>query len=366
MKKVLYLTTVSGTINAFLVPHIEMLLDEGYVVDVASCIDRPIDEKLINRGIKVFNIPFSRKPLYPGNIKAFLKLIKIQKQEQYDIVHVHTPVAGLFGRLLKLFYPKLKTIYTAHGFHFFKGAPLLNWLVYFPIEYICSFFTDILITINQEDYYLAKKVMEARKIKYISGVGIDINKYQNIQVDKKVKRKELGIPENAIMLLSVGELSPRKNHQVVLRALEKLKDANIHYCIAGQGNLEEKLKIIVNDLEIQNQVHFLGYRKDINELCKVADIFVFPSLQEGLPVALMEAMASGLPVVCSDIRGNNDLINEDGGYRCDPKSVDDFFNGINELIKNEDKKVYYQNNNLETIREFSIDLVKSKMVKIYN
>ena len=136
MKKILYITTVSRTINAFLVPHIQMLLDEGYIVDIATCIDKPIDSDLIERGVKVFNIPFGRNPLHPGNINAFVKLIQIQKKEQYDMVHVHTPVASLFGRLLKLRFPKLKTIYTAHGYHFLKGGPKIGWLLYYPIEKI--------------------------------------------------------------------------------------------------------------------------------------------------------------------------------------------------------------------------------------
>ena len=142
MKKVLYVTTVSRTINAFLVPHINMLLDKGYTVDCACSIDKEVDVDLINKDINIYNIPFSRNPLNPKNYKAFKELIKIQEQNQYDIIHVHTPVASVYGRLLKLKFPNVKTIYTVHGFHFHKGAPFINWAISYPIEKIMSIFTD--------------------------------------------------------------------------------------------------------------------------------------------------------------------------------------------------------------------------------
>ena len=134
MKKVLYITTISRTINAFLIPHIEKLIDEGYEVDCACNIDKEVDERLIKKGVEVYDIPFSRNPLNPKNIKAYKILAKIVKEKQYDIVHVHTPVASVYGRLLKLKFKNLKTIYTVHGFHFFKGAPKINWMIYYPIE----------------------------------------------------------------------------------------------------------------------------------------------------------------------------------------------------------------------------------------
>ena len=189
MKKVLYITTVSRTINAFLVPHIEMLLDEGYKVDVATCIDKSIDEKLIDRNIKVFNIPLARNPLHPGNLRAFLKLIKIQKQEQYDIVHVHTPVASLFGRLLKLFYPELKTIYTAHGYHFLKGGPKIGWLVYYPIEKVMAKFTDVTITINKEDYDITVEKLKPKKTYLMNGVGLDLSQYKILPKEDNLRKR---------------------------------------------------------------------------------------------------------------------------------------------------------------------------------
>ena len=184
MKKVLYITTVSRTINAFLVPHIEMLLDNGYEVDCACSIDKPVNEKLQGRGVKVFEVPFSRNPLGIGNIKAFINLIKIQNMNNYDIVHVHTPIAAIYGRLLKLSFPNLRTIYTAHGYHFLKGGSKLGWLLYYPIEKIMAKFTDVIININKEDYEITKK-----KSHFNRGVATIINKsskYRPFDVFKTV------------------------------------------------------------------------------------------------------------------------------------------------------------------------------------
>lgn len=367
-KKVLFVATVvKKHINVFHLPYLQWFQEQGYETHVCARDDFNGEECIIPHCDQHFDIPFERSPLNKNNIKAYRQLKKIINENNYEIIHCHTPVAAMLTRLAARTSRKkgTKVIYTAHGFHFFKGAPLINWLIYFPVEWLCSFFTDTLITINQEDYKLAKKVMKAKKIEYISGVGIDTEKYKNIQVDKKAKRKELGVPEDAIMLLSVGELNKNKNHEVIIKAVKKLNNSNIHYCIAGQGDLEEYLKNKILSLDLENQVHLLGYRRDVSELYHAADIFCFPSLREGLSVSLMEAMCAGLPVICSDIRGNIDLISEDGGYRCNPNSVDDFQSGIDELVHNEEKIVHFQNNNLVAITKFSIDSVKTRMICIY-
>ena len=189
MKKILYVTTVSRTINAFLIPHIERLIEEGYKVDCACSIDKQVDQSLVDKGCNIFDIPFTRNPLHPSNMKAFKKLVQIQKENQYDIVHVHTPVAGVYGRLLKLKFPKLKTIYTAHGFHFCKGAPLLNWLIYYPIERIMAKFTDTIITMNSEDFERAK-TFKIKNTYKVNGVGVDLDKYNLDNFDFNLLKNE--------------------------------------------------------------------------------------------------------------------------------------------------------------------------------
>lgn len=366
MKKVLILTTVNSTINGFLIPHIQDLKKRGFYIECAANINSEIDERLIKENIVVNNLSFSRNPLSYHNIKAFIDLVNLQKKNNYDIIFTHTPVASMYARLLKLRFKNIKITYMAHGFHFYKGAPIINWLIYYPIEKICSYLTDILIAINTEDYDLAKRKMKAKKVYYIPGVGFDVNKFSNTKVDRIKKRKELGLNEESIMILSVGELNSNKNHEVIIRAISNINRDDIHYFVAGEGKLKEYLYKLSDELGIKNRVHLLGFRNDINELYKISDIFCFPSKREGLSVSLMESMASGLPIICSDIRGNNDLINNNiNGFLCDKNSINEFKDSIEKIIINEDLNKKFVQNNQKDILKFDIENVMQKMNKIY-
>ena len=314
MLRLLMVATVSQTLSAFLLPHIQYMQQQDWIVDGAAN-GILTNQKCINTFNSVYDIEWSRSPLDIKHIVKSMKRIRaIVKNGEYDIVHVHTPIAAAVTRfalrdMVKT--KKIKMIYTAHGFHFYKGAPLLNWLIYYPIEKYLSRYTDVLITINKEDYEIAKNKMHAKKTEYIPGVGIDVEKIQNTKVDKNKKREELGIPQDAFVLISVGELNKNKNHEVVIKALKNIADKNnIHYIIAGQGPLYQYLLDLADDYGLKDKVHLLGFRTDVIELLKSSDCFVFPSRREGLPVALIEAMACGLPVVCSQIRGNVDLITD--------------------------------------------------------
>lgn len=333
--KILYVTTISNTVNAFLIPHIKMLVEEGHEVDVAFNIVSEVSPEIFENGCKVYNVPFQRYPLSTDNFRAYTALKKIITDEKYDIVHTHTPVASVITRLVCKNLKDVKVFYTAHGFHFYKGAPLLNWIIYYPIEKWLSKYTDVLITINKEDYVLAQKSFYAGKVEYVPGVGLDIDKINSVRVDRKLKRKEIGVPEDCFLLLSVGELNKNKNHGIVIKALAQINDTNIHYVICGQGKLHKYLLELCRKLKVEERVHLLGYRRDVIEICKASDLFVFPSLREGLSVSLMEAMASGLPVICSDIRGNKDLIEEGkGGYLINSKNVLQISNMVNILYSN--------------------------------
>ncbi len=331
--KILYIATLSGTINAFLVPHIQMLIDLGHKVDIACNITTPIDESLLSRGCRVFEIEFERSPLKRDNYQAYNRLKKVIRDEGYDVVHTHTPVASACARLACRNMENVKVFYTAHGFHFFKGAPIKNWLMYYPIEKWLAKYTNVLITINREDYRRAKGSFKGCRVKYIPGVGLDTRKFSDVEVNKLAKRDELGVPREALIVLSVGELNTNKNHETVIKAIAKLNNQQIHYVICGNGALESHLACLSENLGLSNQVHLVGFRRDVVEICKVSDVFAFPSFREGLPVALMEAMACGLPVICSNIRGNTDLIEDGkGGYFAMPDDIEGFANNINRLI----------------------------------
>jgi glycosyltransferase involved in cell wall biosynthesis len=259
-----------------------------------------------------------------------------------------------------------KVIYTAHGFHFYKGAPLINWLLYYPVEKWLARYTDALITINQEDYDLARRKMKLRKggkVYYVPGVGIDSEKFGKASIDKGAKRRELGIPEDAVLLLSVGELNQNKNHETVIRAIA---DMNVYYVIAGTGESQQYLESLIDTHNLQDRVKLLGFRNDVKELYEASDIFVFPSFREGLSVAVMESMASGLPCVISRIRGNVDLI-EDGvnGFLCDPRNALEFAEKIALLANNAELREKMGRTNRMVIQQFSTDIVIQKMQDIY-
>lgn len=363
--KILYVTTISNTVNTFLIPHIKMLIDEGHRVDVAFNIEQEVNPEIYEMGCKIHQLPLHRSPLKKDNMRAYKKLKGIIVSESYDLVHTHTPVASAIVRLACRKLSGVRVFYTAHGFHFFKGAPILNWLTYYPVEKWLARHTDTLITINKEDYEIAKK-FESNKIEYVPGVGIDTYKFKNIEVNKSEKRKLIGVSEDDFMIISVGELNKNKNHQVILWAIAKLRNEKIKYVLCGQGPLATKLRKLSNELGIENQVKFLGFRKDIPELMNVADLFAFPSFREGLSLSLMEAMASGLPVLCSKIRGNTDLIEDGkGGYLVKPSKPLELSDKINNLFKDRKIGTSFADYNRDYINEFSITNVIDKISQIY-
>jgi len=365
--KILYITTISNTVNAFLIPHIKWLIEQGHRVDVAFNIVQEVAPELIELGCEVHNLEFQRSPLNKKNYSAYKKLKMLIQSEKYNLVHTHTPVVSACVRLTCRKIKNVKVFYTAHGFHFYKGAPLINWLVYYPIEKLLSRYTDLLITINKEDYNRAKKSFRAGKVEYVPGVGIDTKKISQIVVNRSEKRKALGLSENAFLVLSVGELNKNKNHEIIIRTIARLNNPNIYYVICGRGVLADYLKDLIKKLDLEKQVKLMGYRTDIAEICKVTDIFAFPSFREGLSVALMEAMACGLPIVCSDIRGNRDLIeNEKDGYLVRPENIEGFTNAFEKLYRSEKLREKFGKKNLDAVKKYSLDNVLPKLQNIYH
>lgn len=359
--KILYLTTIGSTMNFFR-KLIEELVLEGHTVDIAcNDAEAEVSDFFYKLGCRVYSMSMSRSPFSKGNLKAVRQIKKLVAEEKYDIVHCHTPVASVCTRLAcrKLRKTGTRVFYTAHGFHFYKGASLKNWLLYYPVEKFCSRFTDVLITINKEDFGLAQKKMHAARVEYVPGVGIDVQRFSSTEADRAQYRRELGIPEDAVLLLSVGELNENKNHQTVINAIA---DLDVYYIIAGKGGSEEALRNTVSKLHLEERVKLLGYRKDIDALCAVSDIFVFPSFREGLPVSVMEAMASGLPVVCSRIRGNTDLIDEKGGIFFDPHDADDCRKAITQMLASDMQK--YGAINRERAKAYSVDTINTQMKQI--
>jgi glycosyltransferase involved in cell wall biosynthesis len=328
-----------------------------------------IEEDEKKYGIKIFQIDFIRNPFDPRNIKAYSQVIKLIKKENYDLIHCNTPIGGVIGRLAGKKCGVNKIIYQAHGFHFFTGAPLLNWIIYYPVERILAHLTHALITINTEDYELAKKfrLKENGNVYYVPGVGIDLYNVEPAEAqDCKNLRQKLGIKDSDFVLISVGELNKNKNNRIIIEAMNELNNQNIHYLVCGDGSAREDLQNLAEKYNLARNVHFLGYRNDIEELLNISDVFVMPSIREGLSRSIMEAMAVGKPCIVSDIRGNRDLIsNETGGYLCGSTDVKMFAEAIRNLANNDRLVREMGKYNLKMIKLYDINVVAEKLESIY-
>lgn len=366
MKKILYLTTLSRTINAFLIPHIEMLLENGYEVNCACAIDQKISSILLDKGVRVFDIPFSRNPLGINNLKAFYKLKDIQRINSYDIVHVHTPIAAIYGRLLKLSFPSLKTIYTAHGYHFLKGGSKLGWLLYYPIEKIMAKFTDVIININKEDYEITKEKLKPKKAYLLNGVGLDLSKYKKLGEKEIIeKRNELGLSKDDFVVLMIAELNKNKNHMQLINAMKILNEKypNIKAICIGDGYMMDSLKEYANVNSLQNNIFMLGYREDVNNLINISNIGILMSYREGLPRNIMEFMACGRRVIATDIRGCRDIVCNDnvgqlvdvGDYEATAKAIEKYY-----LLGDKDFEVS------DEISKYDVGNVNYELIKVYD
>lgn len=373
----LIVASVASMIEQFNMQNIQVLLDKGYHVDVAcNCKDGNTisDEKvqdLIKRlakvGVPVIHVPIPRTiSNVSGIIHSTAQLKQLLNQKQYVLMHCHSPIGAAVARTAAVDARKrgMIVIYTAHGFHFYKGAPKKNWAFFYPIEKELSKVTDVLVTINREDFVFAKKHLDAGRVEYVPGVGIETKKFKNNGFDKSAKRAELGIHDSDFMILSVGELNQNKNHKVVVKTIAKINNSRIHYFIAGKGDEEEHLKKLADQSGVN--LHLLGYRTDIAELLNAADIYVFPSYREGLSVSLMEAMAAGLPCVVSRIRGNVDLIvDKKGGYLCNPSDVESFAHYIAKLMENKTLRDACGKYNIERVVRFDTSKVLKRIKRIY-
>lgn len=372
--KVLFVATVRSHIGQFHMPFIRELKAHGAQVDAAfkdNSADKPgLDLSAID---KTFEVPFERQPLRPDNIKAYKTLKKVIDSNNYDAIHCHTPMGAVIARLAAKGARKngTKVIYTAHGFHFFKGAPLKNWLFFYPVEKYLSKYTDCLITINSEDYALAhEKKFRAGKIYQVHGVGVELDRFKAVDDEEKARlRAEYGYDNDTFIMIYPADLSVRKNQPMLFDALQKIvqKNKNVKLLLPGQPIRLEEYKQMVAERGIAENVDFLGYRRDINNLVGLSDLSVASSFQEGLPINLIEAMAMGNPIVATDVRGNNDAV-EDGvnGYLVPVGDSGMMAEKILELMNDREKLRTFGENGLDMVRDFSTENVNREMLTIYS
>lgn len=381
MKKALMLASTASMIDQFNMDNIA-LLQRDYEVHVAcnflegnTCSAEQIEllqQRLRELGVPYYQVDITRNVLnIPQVLRAYRQTKALFDQHGFSMVHCHSPIGGAVCRLAAMPFRKkgLRVLYTAHGFHFFRGAPLLNWLIYYPIEWCLAHVTDILLTINEEDYARAKKHIHAKRIEYIPGIGIDTSKFGQGCPNRGEKRRELALGEEDFVILTVAEMNKNKNHTLILKALGLLKDRpgfeRVQYLICGQGDLQEALQAEAEALGIAGHIHFLGFRRDVQEIYGCSDLYAFMSFREGLSVALMEAMSCGLPPVCSPIRGNTDLV-EQGTEgllaEFDPRAVAD---AIWELYQNPQRRARLGAAAAEKIGQFDQKSVHRRMEEIY-
>ncbi|WP_373470884.1 glycosyltransferase family 4 protein [Carnobacterium alterfunditum] len=382
MDKVLILASIAPMIEGFNIPNIDLLQKEGYEVHVLANFKDEHSEanerndhfrnQLEFRGVLVFDIPINRNPFKMINYTAYKEIKQIIDHEDYAFIHCHSPIGGVLSRLAAREARKrnTKVVYTAHGFHFFKGAPLKNWLMYYSVEKWLSRYTDCLITINEEDYHAAQNNhFKAKKIEQIYGVGINKNKFKPIDTElKNQRRSNIGYKENDFLLIYVGELSKRKNQHFAIDMMKKVIQTIPHarLLLVGDGELRETYAQQIKDLRLEKNVFLLGYRKDVDQLMSVSDIVISTSKQEGLPVNLMEAMGTGLPIIATNCRGNRDLIQHgENGYLVGLEDEEQLASYVDILYHSSSLREAFGLKSLEYLDKYSVQSVMSQMTKIY-
>ncbi len=368
MAKSILITCTDSMMKQFLEPHVKNLAGNGYEVEIAcsEVLNRMAEVREdLGEYARIHLLHLKRSPLAVSNIRGYREIKQIIRNRHYDLIWTNEPVMGVATRLAarKARKQGTKVMYMVHGFHFFKGAPLLNWLLFYPIERLMASKADCICTINREDYTRAQRMRTARAA-YIHGVGIDTERLKPGNNPTNL-RDELHLAQDAFLVLSVGELNENKNQQIVIRALAELKDQNVHYVLCGKGDQLENLRSLAGELNIADRIHFLGYRKDIADICRQCDVFALPSRREGLPFAAMEAMYCGLPLVNSGIRGLTDIM-EDGssGYICGTDDVQQYADSIRKLKNNPDARMRMGERNRKTVEAFTIGQTKQEIFQL--
>ncbi|MGU8138828.1 glycosyltransferase [Clostridium perfringens] len=372
-KKVLVVTALAGFFRSFLTNDIKILQNMGYEVHCAANVLHPGSEGM-NEYFKQNNIIFhqidfsSNKPFSKQTFLAYKQLKNLINNDYFDVVHCHTPIVSVLGRWCcrKLRKEGMRVIYTTHGFYFHQGSSRKSWIIFHSIEKFMSRFCDAIITINCEDYENAKK-MHCKNVFHINGVGVDTDRFANVNINREEYRKSIGIANNEIVVLSIGELSERKNQKVVIEAIGNLNNSNIVLVHCGNAmNSEATTKQLIDLAKRKNvKLILLGLRKDIPEICKCADIGTISSTREGLGLAGIEMLASGLPLVGSKVHGILDyVVNEVNGFLANPYDSNEFTEGIRKLLdKNTHEKL--SATCYESVLKFDIKNSYAQMEEIY-
>ena len=365
--KVLFCATVDYHFRSFHLPVMEWFKEQGWDVHVAAK-----GELALPFVDRKFNVPFERSPLRLANLKAYRQLRSIMRENAYDLVHCHTPMGGVIARLAaRRFRNKGTTvIYTAHGFHFCKGAPLSHWLIYYPVEKTLARWTDCLITINDEDHRLAvRRRFKAGRIAHVHGVGVDMERFRPLSSSEKaLHRRAYGYRRDDFLLFYAAEFNANKNHRLLIEAMARIQAhvPNMRLLLAGRGDLQEECRSLALALGVERMIDFLGYRDDIDRLLPMCDVAVSGSLREGLPVNILEAMACGLPVVAVRNRGLAELVADgSNGYLIEPGDAERFASRMAELANSESLRQAMGMRSRERVGTYALPRVMSELSELY-
>ena len=373
MKKVLFVATVASHIKTFHEPFLKLFKENDYKTYVAANWNLKENKKIAYCD-EFIQIPIKRSPYSIQNIKAINELKKLIKKEKFDIIHCHTPMGSVVTRLAAKKTRKngTRVIYTAHGYHFYKGAPLINWLLYYPVEKWLAKYTDTQITITQEDFDLAKKKFKIKDLNLVHGVGLDEEKFNILISDEEKEnlKQELKIDDKSVVCTYVAELNKNKNQQLLIKAIKRLKDDNnnVTLFLVGKGRYEPKLLKLIKKMKLEENVKLLGYRSDIVKILSITDIYLASSLREGLPVNVMEAMYMGLPIIAVDNRGHRELVqHNENGFIVEQNSAmeNNMSNYLNLLVNDKHLREKFGNDSKGKVREYTLNNVINSMNKIY-
>lgn len=374
-KKILFIAHMQNHIMHFHIPTIKMLHNKGYEIYVATKLDKMLHQDVINsRELDFINwqdIEFNRNPFSSNTMKSFKQLNIFMKQHQFDLIHLNTPIAAFIGRVSANYTKNGPTVYTAHGFHFYKGAPMLNWMIYYPIEKIAARISSGIITINQDDYDLAKskfKTKNGKKIYKVDGVGIDENKYYPREINYTLK-ENLGFSKDDFILTMIGEINSNKNQIQLIKSIEqlKIKYPNLKALLIGEGDNYDSLNTYIESNNLVNEVKMVGYRKDIPELLSITDILLSLSKREGLPKNLMEGMACEKPLIATKIRGNKELVRHDiNGYLVEVDDIESTIASIEKIYLDKEKLNNMGKESLNLSKKYYLQNVINQMIKVYS
>lgn len=374
MKKVLIITAISGFLPQFEKNNVKLLHEAGCEIHYASNFKNPIyafhEEDLKAQGIRLHQIDIAKSPYKFGtNLRAVRQLLRIIRENDIEIIHCHNPMGGAAGRIAAgLCKRKPYVIYTAHGFHFYKGAPKKNWLLFYPAEWLLARMTDILITINREDHERAKRLplKVGGAVFQIHSVGVDQERFYPKREINEAKRRELHVPADAFHIVTAAELNKNKNQRVIIEAISTLPQDDIYYSICGKGTEETFLRKLVKEKGLENRIRFLGYRTDMEEILQTADCFAFPSHREGLGVAAVEALLCNVALVASDNRGTREYaVKGKNAFVCKADSVPEFAQAIGTLYKDKELRAKMSQSCRISAMEFTVGEVEKTMKKVY-